>query len=218
MVPVKNARAVTGLLLTAALGLSLSACGGDDGPGALPPTDDSAGTPSTAPATPVPSTVPTPTRSVEPPTVVVTYGPLTLTVARPADAPATAAPALRAYTDFEQRSHKMYGTNVDDPGLAQLAGSAPLKMVRDVLAGQVAKKQRTGGRVTATVKVAKASTRLVLLTGCYDQSRSLLVRANGSSYRGPLATKYPKLGLTVTVARGTDRWQINEYSLKEGTC
>jgi len=93
-----------------------------------------------------------------------------------------------------------------------------VEAVREVIAGRVAKKERTGGRVTATVKVAKASTRLVVLTGCYDQSRSVLVRANGSSYRGPLSTKYPKLRLTVTVARGTDRWQINEYSLKEGTC
>lgn len=145
------------------------------------------------------------------------YGPLTLILDRPAK-PGSATAALRVYSDFERVSHKVLATNVDDPALGGSVAPALVKTIRDILTDQIAKKVRTGGEVTVTVRVVGASPRLVVLTGCYDQSKSLLVRANGTGYRGPGATKDPKMTLNVTISNTTGRWILADYQFADGSC
>lgn len=196
--------------------MSLVACGGTDEVADPPPTTSPTATPSasTPSATPTPSaTTPAPDK----PRSVQKYGTLTLTLDLPAK-PGTARAALRSYADFERRTHKMLATNVDDPGLKEIAVPALVKSIRDNVAGQVARKDLSGGLVKVTARVRGASLRLVLLTGCYDQSKSVLVRANGVAYRGPGATKWPKLKLTVILTNMGGAWMLTEYTLKNTPC
>lgn len=203
-------------LLAGATIVSLVACGGTDDVADPPPTSPTATSTSTSPS---PSGTPgaSPTPAADKPRSVQKYGTLTLTLDLPAK-PGTARAALRSYADFERRTHKMVATNVDDPGLKEIAVPAPVKAIRDNLAGQIARKERSGGQVSVTARVRRASSNLVLLTGCYNQSKSLLVRANGTAYRGPGATKYPKLKLTVIITNMGGAWMLTEYRYTDDPC
>ena len=201
-------------LMVAGLAVSLVGCGGKDDSGGLP----SAGGGTSAPPT---SSAPTPTMSTptaEPTTSTQKYGPLTLVLNHAATTSDDTLLALRAYNEYERSSHKTLATNVEDPKLAQLSGEAPLRDIRNILRGQKAQAVRTGGTITVTVKVAAARPALVGFSGCYDQSKSLLVRANGSSYVGPGTKKTPKINIEGVVTIVSGLWKVTEYNLKGDKC
>jgi hypothetical protein len=146
------------------------------------------------------------------------YGGLTLVLDRSAQPPANAQAALQAYDDYERSAHKSMATNAEDQNLAKKTLGKPLQFIRDVVRDQKTKGVRTGGSVAVTVKVVRASTALAAFSGCYDQSKSVLVRANGTSYIGPGAKKYPRMQLTVIVTSFGGLWRVTEYNLKADKC
>lgn len=201
-------------LMVVGLAASLAGCGGkDDESGGLPslpstPSSTATDTPSATPTTPAAL----PIRSTQ------KFGGLTLVLDHTAQPPANALAALQAYESFESSAHKSLATNVEDPNLAVNSGDKALQMVRDVLKDQKTKKVRTGGSVTVTFKLVKANAALAAFSGCYDQSKSVLVRANGTSYVGPGAKSYPRLPLNLIVTNVGGPWKVTEYNLKAGKC
>jgi hypothetical protein len=203
------------VLLSGALLASLVACGNKDDSGDLPSlgtstTTSSAPTPTASAASPTPTAVPT--RSSQ------KYGALTLVLDHSAQPPANAQAALRAYEDYERSSHKSMATNVEDPNLAKRSAGAALQDIRGVLKDQKATGVRTGGLVTVTVKLVGAGAAVAAFSGCYDQSKSLLVRANGTSYIGPETKKAPHIQIAVVVTNVTGQWMVTEYNLKGDKC
>lgn len=201
-------------LLAAGLAVSLTACGGnDDSGGDLPSlTPTPSATPTSAPTTAPASPAVLPVRSTQ------KYGGLNLVLDHTAQPPANALAALQTYEAYERGAHKSLATNVEDPSLAAKSTGQALQMVRDVLRDQKTKKVRTGGTVTVTFKLVRASGALAAFSGCYDQSKSVLVRANGTSYVGPGAKSYPRLPLTLIVTNMGGPWKVTEYNLKAGKC
>lgn len=201
-------------LMVAGLAMSLVGCGGKDDTGGLPTGGGGSSTPPT-------SSAPTPTASTpsaEPTTSTQKYGPLTLVLNHTATTSVNAQLALRAYNDYERSSHKTLATNVEDPKLATLSAEGPLRDIRGILRDQKAKAVRTGGTITVTVKVAAERPTLIGFSGCYDQSKSLLVRANDTSYVGPGAQKTPKIKIEVVVTDVGGLWKVTEYNLKGDKC
>jgi hypothetical protein len=205
------------MLVTPILLLALTACGSNDNKSSDLPTSPASS--SSVPSTPPPSTVapsmqPTaaPTRSSQ------KYDTLTLVLDHSAQPPAVAQAALAVYEEFERSAHKTMATNVEDPNLAKKATAQPLGFVRGVMRDQKAKGLRTGGTVTVKVKLYRASVALAAFNGCYDQSKSVLVRANGTSYAGPGAKQYPRMQLTVIVSNTGGLWRVTEYNLKADKC
>ena len=191
-----------------------AACGGsDDSGGGLPvPGSDSNGAPVTPPST---AATPTPVPATS---STHKYGALTLVINHKPAPPAAAAAALQAYDGFERASHRTQATNVEDPTLAKFGAAGALQDLRGVLQGQKAQKVRTGGTITVTTKVVRTSSAATALATCYDQSKSLLVRADGTTYVGPGAKKNPKLSASVIIGNIGGVWKVTEYNLKAEPC
>jgi hypothetical protein len=210
-----SSRLGAGLTATVLI-LGLVACSNDTAD--APPM---AGTPSPAPsmpsATSTPTETPSPRPSVQPTHTSQKLGALTLVQNHTAP-PANAELALEAYEEYERATHNSQATNVEDPRLTKVAAAQPVQLVRDSVRDQKAKGVKTGGTITITAKLVRASGSLAVFTGCYNQSKSLLVRANGTSYTGPLTKQYPQLNLNVVVTNVSGVWTVTEYLLKAGSC
>jgi hypothetical protein len=204
-----------GAALTAAtLTVSLAACGGNDDSGGLPTVSTApSDTPASASAT---TAAPTPT--APPTSSTQKFGTLTLVLDHTPKPPANSELVLQAYDEFERSAHKTYATNVEDPALARRAGVAALQDARKVLQDQKAKKVRTGGSITVTVKVDRTNAAVAGLSSCYDQSKAVLVRADGTTYVGPGAKQYPRLKVTVILANVGGLWKVTEYNLRRDIC
>jgi hypothetical protein len=205
---------VGAVLIAAALTISLAGCGDGkndsaDPPASTPPSDR----PTTAPTTSAPptSTVP-PTRSTQ------KYGSLTFVLDHTTKPAADSDRVLQAYDEYERSSHKSFATNVEDPALGRRTAGPALRDVRSVLQDQKAKKVRTGGLITVTVKVDRLSPAVAALNSCYDQSKSVLVRADGTTYVGPGAKQFPRLKVTVVLTNVAGLWKVTEYNLKRESC
>lgn len=203
-------------LLAVPFVMLLAACGGSDDTGGLPeagsnPTESTSSTPAaTATAAPTPTIVPA--------TSTQKYGTLTLVINHKPAPPAAAAAALQAYDGFERASHRTQATNVEDPTLAKFGAAAALQDLRGILQSQKTQKVRTGGAITVTTKVVRTSASAAALDTCYDQSKSVLVRANGTTYVGPGAKKNPKLSASVIIGNIGGVWKVTEYNLKAEPC
>ena len=202
-------------LVAAGLAVSLVGCGGGkDDATDLPTIGGQSSGPSSStpgPTTPAPPTA-VPTTSTQ------KYGPLTLILNHTATSSENAQLALQAYQEYERSSHNTLATNVEDPKLAERSSGSALQDIRNVLRDQKSKGVRTGGAITVTVKVTRSSGGLAALTGCYDQSKSLLVRANGTSYVGPGTKKSPRIKIEVVVTNVASLWKVTEYNLKGDKC
>jgi hypothetical protein len=206
------------LLVTSALLLTVAACGGnDDKSSDLPTTPpSSSSTPSTAPSSIVPTSTPSPT--VEPTQTITKYGQLTLVFNQPATVDAKARPAMKAYRVFQQIFRGMLGTSTDDPLLKTVAGPSAVTYVQGVLQNQVKDGDKLGGTLTVTAKVEQVGQAIVLLGGCFDQSKSYGIRPNGTHYVAEVVKKKPTLHVTAIASPGAAGWQITDYRLKSGAC
>ncbi|MEI8412579.1 MULTISPECIES: hypothetical protein [unclassified Kribbella] len=209
------ARARLAALLVAPLAFGLTACGGDD-TGGLPtvssaPTESSSSTPAT-------SATPTVAPTTAPASTTQKYGALTLVINHKPTPPANATLVLQAYDEFEQSSNKAQATNVEDQVLARRATGAALQYIRDALKEQKAAKERTGGQITVTTKVAKIGSGVAGLDTCYDQSKSTLIRADGTSYRDSVLKQYPRLKVSVILVNISGIWKVSEYNVKSEAC
>ncbi|TDD58302.1 hypothetical protein E1263_20010 [Kribbella antibiotica] len=201
------------MLLTTALVCSLAACGGKDDkssglPTLTPDPTKSSSTPSSTPTPPTPTALPT--------TSTQKYGGLTVILNHP-NPPANSDDVFAAYDNFERAANKTAATNVEDPTLTKYAVGAALTTIRGHLADQKSKKVVTGGQVRLTTKVETFGA-IAALTTCLDQSKSVLVRANGTTYVGPGAKKFPRIKIVVILGPLDSQWKVTGYNVKGEKC
>ena len=214
MIRANATRRLGAVLTAAALTVSLAACGGGENDSVAPPASTApSGPPTSAPTTTAPST-PTepPTRSTQ------KYGALTLVLDHTSKPAADSDLVLQAYDEYERSSNKSFATNIEDPALGRRTADPALQDVRSVLQDQKTKKVRTGGLITVTVKVGRLRPSVAALNSCYDQSKSVLVRADGTTYVGPGAKQYPRLKVAVVLTNVGGIWKVTEYNLKREAC
>lgn len=200
-------------LLSAALVCSLAACGGKDDKAAdLPTLTPEPSTPSTS----APPSTPTPT--ADPTQVVTKYGQLTLVFNQPANVDTKARPALKVYQSFQQAFRKTLATDTFDPTLNAVAGPTVLAYVQKVLKNQTKDGDRSGGTVTVTAKVERIAGAIVLIGGCFDQSKSYGIHPNGSHFVGEAVKTQPRLRTSAIASRFNGGWQVTDYRLESGSC
>ena len=203
------------VLLSAALACSLAACGGKD--------DKSSGLPSTTPeptssvsSTPIPSTSGTPT-SV-PSQTTAKYRDLALVLNRPTAVDPKTEPAVLQFLRIHQLFAVMASGQPAPAELSKIAAPAPVKFLSAVLAGDRQAKQRGSGTLTVTLTKVQASVSAAVVDGCFDQSKVVTIRANGSRFVDPSVKQDPKFPVRVTLSRGTGPWTISDYAFREGQC
>ncbi|WP_405055913.1 hypothetical protein OG474_24595 [Kribbella sp. NBC_01505] len=204
---------VWSVLLATALVCTVAACGGKDDkstdlPTPAPKPTTSSSTPSSTPTAPTPSALPT--------TSTQKYGGLTV-ILNHLNPPANSDDVFAAYDNFERAANKSSATNVEDPTLKKYAVGAALTTLRGALADQKAKKVVAGGQVTLTTTVQVIGA-IGALTTCFDQSKQVLVRANGTTYVGPGTKKFPRIKIVVVLGRVGGQWKVTEYNVKGEKC
>jgi hypothetical protein len=201
------------VLISAALACSLAACGGkDDKAGDLPTLTPEPSTPTTS----TPASTPTPT--ADPTQVVTKYGQLTLVFNQPAKVDAKARTALKVYQTFQQAFRQTLATDTFDPTLKAVAGPTVLAYVQKVLKNQTKDGDRSGGTVTITAKVERTADAIILIGGCFDQSKSYGIHPNGSHFVGEAVKKQPRLRIGAIASRFGGGWQVTDYRLESGSC
>jgi hypothetical protein len=211
----KSSRVRT-LLVVSVLTCALAACGGkDDSADDLPTLTPQPSTP--ASSTPPPAT-PTPKPTAEPTQAITKYGQLTLVFNQPATVDAKARQAVKTYRVFQQIFRGMLGTSTDDPQLKAVAAPNVVKYVQGVLQNQVKDGDKLGGTLTITTKIQQVEKSVVLLGGCFDQSKSYGIHPGGAHYIDPVIKEQPKLNVVALAAPLGGGWQITEYRLEAGPC
>ncbi|MBB6566925.1 hypothetical protein HPO96_30805 [Kribbella sandramycini] len=203
------------MVLAAALACSLAACGGTDASSGDLPTLTPEPITSTSP-TSTPSTTPTPT--ADPTQVVTKYKDLTLVFNQPANVAVETRPALKAYKLFQQAFRRTLGTNTFDPSLKTIAAPAVLDYVQKVLKNQTKDGDRLGGTLTVTATVEEAKTGIVLIGGCFDQSKSYGIHSDGTRFGNDLVKRKPRLGIQAITIRSAAGWRVSEYKLQSTPC
>lgn len=204
------------ILLGSLLVFSLVACGGSDDSSSEPlsSTPQPSGTGSSRP----PSASSSPTPSTEPTRTTAKYGQLTLVLDQPPVVDAKARPALKTYRTFQQVFRGMLGTDRDDPSLTSVAGPSVVSYVQRVLQNQRKDGDRLGGTLTVTATVGQVGQAMVLIGGCFDQSKSFGIRPNGSHYVSEVVKKEPRLQVNAVASFTGGGWRITEYELKSSPC
>ncbi|WP_405055909.1 hypothetical protein OG474_24575 [Kribbella sp. NBC_01505] len=208
-------RPLTVTVVSVALAVSLAACGGKDKASDLPSLGESTPQPTSTPTSGGTSAKPTPT--AKPTKSTQKYGTLTLTLDHPG-ASADAEAALAAYDDYERATHKTAASNVEDPLVAKVSSGQALTTARGWLADQKKQGVKTSGVIAETVKVVKVNATVAGLSSCYDQSKSVLVRANGTSFVGPGTKAFPRIKITAIVANISGSWKLTEYNVVREKC
>jgi hypothetical protein len=143
---------------------------------------------------------------------------LTLVFNQPATVDAKARPALKTYRVFQQTFRGMLGTDRDDPLLASVAGPSVVQYVQKVLQNQRKDGDRLGGTLTVTAKVQQVGQAAVLIGGCFDQSKSVVIRPNGSRYQSDVIKKQPRLEIGAIASMSAGGWRITDYRLEKNPC
>jgi len=150
--------------------------------------------------------------------VITKYGQLTLVHNQPATVDAKARPAMKAYRVFQQIFRGILGTSTDDPLLKTVAGPSAVTYVQGVLQNQVKDGDKLGGTLTVTAKVQQAGKSIVLLGGCFDQSKSYGIRPNGTHYVDPVIKEEPRPGVAAVASVTAGGWRITDYQLNGDPC
>ena len=202
------------MLLAAILACSLAACGGkDDKSSDLPSTTPEP----TNPVSPTPS-APASTPTSAPSHTTAKYRDLTLVLNRPTAVDPKTEAAVQQFLKVHQLFATMASGQPAPAELSKIAGPAPVKFLNAVLAGDRQAKQRGGGTLTVTVTRAQASASAAVVDGCFDQSKVVTIRANGSRFVDPTVRQDPRFPVRVTLSRGTGRWKISDYAFRDGHC
>jgi len=207
-----------GLACAAMMVASLAACGGSDAKGALP-TYTGPRTPSTT-ATSAPSTT-APSATATGPVALVahsayTYGGLKVIVNLPADIPSASTPRVRVFSEFLQSMGRTVARNKLDPALADLAPSDVVKYVKTATAGE---SLQGIGSLTITISSARTvSQGPTMITGCFDQSKLVQVRRDGSHYIDAGARKHPSLKMAAEVNPARASGAVSRFTFAAGPC
>ena len=204
------------MLVVPALLVSLAACGGNDDkssdlPSSTPqPTDSTSSTPPSTPATPTPTAVPTQTTAK--------YRDLTLVLNRSATVDPKTEPAVLQFQKVHQDFAVMAGGQPAPAELSEIAAPAAVKYLNNILAADRKAKQHAGGTLTVTVTKAEAGAGQAVVEGCFDQSKVLTIRADGTRFVDPSIGRDPTFPVRVTLSRDTGVWKISEYAFRDGKC
>jgi hypothetical protein len=198
--------------LTSALLLALTACGGSDGKSSELPTL----TPqSTSSASSPPSSV-SPTAS---PTKAVTkYQDLTLELLRSTTLQPKASVAYERLQRLQELFASMIAGSPTPAEFSQLANGTTVKRFNELLKPQRQAKERGGGQLTIRTTKITASTSLVVIEGCFDQTRLVTVRPNGTRYVDPTVKESPTMTMRAVLSNTAGPWRVDEHFLVGGKC
>ena len=207
----KRSQIVT--VVAAALVFVLVACSGSDNKGGGVPSP--AGTPSVTASSPM-AGVPTPTAA--PTRVVSKYQDLTLVLLRPATMDPTAGPALEVLQRFHQLFAGIAAGGSTPAELSQVASAATVGVINGLFKAQRQAGERGAGQLTIRTTKVKVGTSLVMVDGCFDQTKLVTVRADGTRYVDPTVKRGPTMALRVMLSKTSGPWQVDEYVLKASKC
>jgi hypothetical protein len=74
-------------------------------------------------------------------------------------------------------------------------------------------KEQAGGTLTIRVTEAQASTRVAVVQACFDQTKLVMIRPNGSRYVDATVKENPTMAIRATVTSLVGKWKVTEYSL-----
>jgi hypothetical protein len=202
------------LLVIPTLLLTLAACGGNDDKSSdlptLPPS--SSNTPSTPPS----SATPTPT--AEPTQAITKYGDLTLELTRPATVDAKAEIGVARFWEVHQAFATMLSGGKTPASLSSIATGDVVKSLDAAVASQRQAKEHSGGSLTVRAMVAMADRNVAVVDGCFDQTKLVTIRSNGTRYVDPTVKQGPVKHVRVTLSSTAGKWLVSEYSLKGSSC
>ncbi|NEA31527.1 hypothetical protein [Streptomyces sp. SID13031] len=205
------------LLVTPTLLLTLAACGGNDDKSSDLPTipPSSSSTLSTPPS----SASPTPTKPTAVPTqTTAKYRDLTLVLNRPAAVDAKAGPIVLLFQQVHQLFAVMAGGQSAPAELSKIADPSAVKYLNEILAADRKAKQHAGGTLTVSVTKVQPGTTLAVVDGCFNQSKVVTIRPDGSRFVDPSIGRNPALPVRMTLSRGTGIWKISDYAFRDGKC
>jgi hypothetical protein len=201
-------------LLAVVLAVSPAACGGKDA-GSLPTLGGSTSSP--GPSTPTSST------SLSTPTAVPTrtvgkYRDLSLVLLRPATVDPKAERGVAKILEFHQVLAGIFAGGPTPPAMSQTADANVSKIVDGLAQPLRQAKERSGGQLTVRITKARASGSLTVVDGCFDQTKLVTIRPNGTRYVDPTVLRNPTMVVRSTLSDSTGVWRVTEYVLKEGKC
>jgi hypothetical protein len=203
-----------------AVGLAsvLVACSGSDNKGdGVPSPGD---TPSVTASTPTPtaSVVASPTPTAAPTRIVSKYQDLTLVLLRPATMDPKAGPALEALQRFHELFAGMGAGGPTPAELSEVASPATVTVVNGLFKAQRQAGERGAGQLTIRITKVKVGAPLVLVDGCFDQTKLVTVRRNGTRYVDPTVKRGPTMVMQVILNNTNGPWRVDEYVLKASKC
>jgi hypothetical protein len=194
--------------------VSPAACGGKDA-GSLPTLGGS--TSSSGPGTPT-SSAPSSTPTAVPSRTVGKYRDLSLVLLRPATVDPKAERGVAKILEFHQLLAGIFAGGPTPPAMSQTADSNVSKIVDGLAQPLRQAKERSGGQLTVRITKARASGSLTVVDGCFDQTKLVTIRPNGTRYVDPTVRRNPTMVVRSTLSDSTGVWQVTEYVLKEGKC
>ncbi|HEY0472045.1 MAG TPA: hypothetical protein VGD34_10265 [Kribbella sp.] len=204
----------------AALTVSVVACSGSDNTGGLPSIGQSqssepssSGTPSTTPtATKPPAGGPTRTTD--------RFGGLTVVVDQTIKPTPESETALKVYVAFQRGFASMLATRKLGPELQSAAAGQALTFVQDQLRQLQTAKERVGGSLSIeTDKAGGASKDLVVIGGCWDQSKLWSQKDSGQRYYDQKVKKQPRLRITTDIVKSAGvGWRVGSFRFEESAC
>jgi hypothetical protein len=207
-------------VVAAALASVLVACGDNDHKdGGVPSPGGTASTTASSPTpTPTANAAISSTPTAAPTRQVGKYQDLTLVLLRPATMDSKAGPALEALQRFHQLFAGMGAGGPTPVELSQVASPATVKVLDGLFKAQRQAKERGAGQLTIRMTKVKVGTSLVMVEGCFDQTKLVTVRPDGTRYVDPTVKRGPTMAMRVLLSNTIGPWRVDEYVLKATRC
>ena len=182
----------------------LVACGnGADAEGA-PSASGSSSTPTVAPNSPTPA--------------IAKYQDLGVDLQPPAKIDPKAEPALERLQRFHQLFASMIAGAATPPEFSRLANAVTVKRVNDLLKAQRQVKERGAGQLTIRTTKVHVGAALVAVDGCFDQTKLVSIRPDGSRYVDPTVKQNPTMAVRAVLSNTAGPWRVDEYYLTDAKC
>lgn len=204
------------MLVAPALLLTLAACGGSDDKSVDLPTMTPQPTKSVS-STPAPSTPATltPTASANP---VTKYRDLTLQLVPPRSLDIKARTAFERLQRFQGLFASMVAGAPTPAEFSLLASPQTVKRFNDLMKAQRQAKERGAGQLTIRTTKVTVGKALIAVEGCFDQTKLVTIRPDGSRYVDPTVTADPTMAMQAVLTNTTGPWRVDSYTLTDGKC
>jgi hypothetical protein len=218
----KGLRSIAAAVLAVGLVAGAASCGGkDDNAGGLPSLTPQPSGPSSS-ATPSSTATPSATKapSSGPTKTTDKFGGLTVVVDQTIKPSPASAAALKAYVAFQRGFASMLATRKLGPELQSVAADEALKFLQGQLKLLQTGKERVGGNLTIEAdKLGGASKDLVVVGGCWDQSKLWSQKDSGQRYYDEQVKKQPRLRITTDIVKSAGvGWRVGSFRFEESAC